>query len=212
MVVMIEPLVLSSAAAMVSMMRVFQERVVDPQHAAKFASPEPLCRRRADAMVTKIFAVGGRDVTDTTLSSIECLDPLTGEWSVVASMSTARCDHGVGVVDGKLYIVGGRDGTNSLSSVECFDSSTEEWSVVAPMSTPRHMHGVAVVDGKLYAVGGRDGTRLSSVECFDPSMGQWSAVAAMITARGGHGVAVVDGKLYAMGGYDATNTDLSSVE
>jgi hypothetical protein len=62
-------------------------------------------------------------------------------------MSSARFAHGVAVVDGKLYVVGGVDGTNTrLSSVECFDPSTGEWSVVAPMSTARFRHGVAVVD------------------------------------------------------------------
>ena len=47
-VVLREPLVQRSAAAMVSMVRVLQERAVDSEHAALFASPEPLCRRRAD--------------------------------------------------------------------------------------------------------------------------------------------------------------------
>jgi hypothetical protein len=209
-VVLTEPLVLSSTAALIPMMRVLQERTVGPTHAAKFASPEPLCRRRADAMVTKIFAVGGADSTDTALSSVECLDPLTGEWSVLAPMSTVRYAHGVAVVDGKIFAVGGKDGTNTrLSSVECFDPLTGVWSALAAMSTARSSHGVAVVDDKLYVAGGWD---LSSVECFDPSTGQWSAVAPMSTARYNHAVAVVDGKLYAAGGMDATNTVTGSVE
>jgi hypothetical protein len=145
-VVLREPLVQKSAAALLSMVRVLQERTVGPADAALFASPEPLCRRRADGMVTKIFAVGGYNGPNR-LSSMECLDLLTGQWSVVAAMSTARYDHGVAVVDGKLYAVGGVDDTNTpLSSVECFDPSTGQWSAVAPMSTARYSHGVAVVD------------------------------------------------------------------
>ena len=38
-----EPLVQRSAAALLSMVRVLQERTVAPQYAALFASPEPLC-------------------------------------------------------------------------------------------------------------------------------------------------------------------------
>jgi hypothetical protein len=136
-VVLREPLVLSSTAAMISMVRVLQERVAAPQHAALFASPEPLCRRRADAMVTKIFAVGGKDGTGT-VSSMVCLDPLTGGWDVVAPMITARYNHGVAAEDGKLYAVGGNDGTvTKLSSVECFDPSTGQWSAVVAMNTAR---------------------------------------------------------------------------
>ena len=88
----------SSAAAIAPMMRVLQERAVDPSQKAQFASPEPLCRRRADAMVTKIFAVGGFDGTNR-LSSVECFDPSTGQWSGVAAMSTARSYFGAAVVE-----------------------------------------------------------------------------------------------------------------
>ena len=140
-----EPLVQSSAAAIAPMMRVLQERAVDPSQKAQFASPEPLCRRRADAMVTKIFAVGGR-VGTNRLSSVECFDPSTGQWSGGVAMSTARNTHGVAMVDGKLYAVGGFDGTNRLSSVECFDPSTGQWSGVAAMSTARSYFGAAVVE------------------------------------------------------------------
>jgi N-acetylneuraminic acid mutarotase len=78
---------------------------------------------------------------------VECFDPSTGQWSAVAAMSTARGGHGVAVVDGKVYAVGGMNADEDpLSSVECFDPSTGQWSVVAPMSTARNVLGVGVVD------------------------------------------------------------------
>jgi hypothetical protein len=214
-VVLGEPLVQGSLPAVLSMMRVLRERTADPCQKAQFASPEPLCRRRADAMVTKIFAVGGKDDTNTKLSSVECFDPSTGQWNAVAAMSTVRYEHGVAVVDDKLYAMGGKDATGTkLSSVECFDPSTGQWNAVAAMNTARSSHGMAVMDDKLYVVGGvgATNTRLSSVECFDPSTAQWSVVAPMSTARSRHSVAVVDGKLYVVGGYDGAGTNLSSVE
>ena len=59
-------------------------------------------------------------------------------------MGTARCAHGVAVVGGKLYAMGGEDGTGTiLSSMESFDPSTGQWSAVADMSTARY--GLAVV-------------------------------------------------------------------
>jgi len=86
----------------------------------------------------KLYAVGGMDNTNTTLSSVECFDPSMGQWSAVAAMSTARAGHDVAVVDNKLCAVGGVDGTNTVtSSVECFDPSTGQWSAVAAMSTAR---------------------------------------------------------------------------
>ena len=36
-------------------------------------------------------------------------------------------------MDGKLYAVGGRDGSSCLSSVEVYDPHTDKWTVAAPM-------------------------------------------------------------------------------
>jgi hypothetical protein len=87
----------------------------------------------------KVDAVGRMDGTHAELSSVECFDPSTGQWSGVAAMSTVRFEHGVAVVDGKVYVTSGRDATiTKLSSVECFDPSTGQWSGVAGgMSTAR---------------------------------------------------------------------------
>jgi N-acetylneuraminic acid mutarotase len=63
-------------------------------------------------------------------------------------MSTARSCYGVAVVDGKLYVVGGVDGSNTIvSSVECLDPSTGQWSMMAgEMSTARAFFGGVAMD------------------------------------------------------------------
>ena len=174
----------------------------------------------------KLYVVGGTtpgnantnpDPGDDVLKSVECFDPLTGNWSSGVAMKTARAFHGVAVVDDNMYAVGGEDGDNiPINSVEYFDPSTKDWiKVVVPMKIARASLGVAVVDGKMYAVGGADDafTPLNSVECFDPSTKYWSSVVApMSTARADHGVAVVDGKIYAVGGQNNKKIPLKGVE
>jgi len=49
-------------------------------------------------------------------------------WSTVISMSCPRGGVGVAALGGKLYAVGGHDGTNYLSSVEEYDPLTD-WYV-----------------------------------------------------------------------------------
>ena len=49
----------------------------------------------------------GRYDGTRSLRSAECLDPLTGEWSAVASMSMYRSGAAAAVLDGMLYEVGG---------------------------------------------------------------------------------------------------------
>ena len=50
-------------------------------------------------------------------------------------MSTMRTCHSAAVLDGKLYVTGGR--YLGLSSVERYDPATNTWEVVASMSTVR---------------------------------------------------------------------------
>ena len=45
---------------------------------------------RSSSVGDKLYAVGGVDGTDTCLSSAECFDPSTNEWTAVADMSSAR--------------------------------------------------------------------------------------------------------------------------
>ena len=49
-------------------------------------------------------------------------------------MSAAREDAAAAVFDGKLYVMGGRDGQNELSSVEQYDQAKNEWVAMASMA------------------------------------------------------------------------------
>ena len=57
----------------------------------------------------RLYAVGGYDASDTTLSSVEAYNRSADTWPAVASMGTARCVLAVGVLSGRLYAVGGWD-------------------------------------------------------------------------------------------------------
>lgn len=59
-------------------------------------------------------------------------------WRQVATMSGRRLQFGVAVLDGRLYVVGGRDGLKTLNTVECYNPHSKSWSVMPPMSTHRH--------------------------------------------------------------------------
>ena len=90
------------------------------------------------------------------MDTVERWDPQARQWSYVASMSTARSTVGVAVLNGRLYAVGGRDGSSCLRTVECYDPHTNKWTSCAPMARRRGGVGVGVVNGFLYAVGGHD--------------------------------------------------------
>lgn len=66
-------------------------------------------------------------------------------WKQVATMSGRRLQFGVAVLDGRLYVVGGRDGLKTLNTVECYNPHSKTWSVMPPMSTHRHGLGEYLV-------------------------------------------------------------------
>jgi N-acetylneuraminic acid mutarotase len=127
------------------------------------------------------------------------------DWGIRAPMLIARSGHGLAAApNGKLYAVGGYDGTNFLNSVEEYDPATDSWTTKAPMKNRRVGPGVAVApNGKLYAAGGRDDvTRIFVTEEYDPATNTWTDKAAIPTHREAFGfAAAANGKLYAVGGF-----------
>ena len=119
---------------------------------------------------------------------------------------------GAGVIDGKLYAVGGFVDSAGFvvgtSVLEVYDPLSNEWTTKAPMPYASG-RAVGVVNASpCCAMGGQVAPQYESptfnyLQAYDPSTDTWSAKAPMPTARRALAVAVVNGKLYAIGG----NTD-----
>lgn len=160
------------------------------------------------ALGGKLYAIGGRGGTNESalniLSSMEVYDPATWLWTSAPSMTSARRNMGVGVLDGLIYVAGGQDGNlDSVSIMIVFDPSSNTWGTGASMNTARESFAFGVLGGKLYAIGGlsTSGDFLSSMESYDPASGQWTAgpdvnvpFGRVCIAAGSH-----QGKLYVVG-------------
>jgi hypothetical protein len=64
-------------------------------------------------------------------------------------------------VSGRIYAVGGSDGSHSLCSTEIYDPQKKTWTPGPNMTTARANVGIAVIGSRLYAVGGFSGTERS---------------------------------------------------
>ena len=88
------------------------------------------------------------------LSRVEVYDPATDAWEKRADMPGPRQTAGLGVVDGKIYVIGGwLPGDVGLSTVEVYDPAMDKWERKSDMPTARPAFGVSVVGGRIYAIG-----------------------------------------------------------
>ena len=107
-------------------------------------------------------------------------------------MLSKRCRLGVAALHGKIFAVGGYDGSSFLKSVEVFDPISNKWSMVAPMNVTRSRVAVVANMDRLWAIGGYDGMKnLSTVEMYNPETDEWTFVASMEAHEGGVGCGVI---------------------
>lgn len=154
-----------------------------------------------------VHVVGGLQSNDT-VSVHAIYDPATDAWTFGPDVPTAR-DHAAGaVIDGGLWVAGGRDGGifAVTDAVERFDPQTNTWTTFAAIPTAR-AGGAASVDaeGRWHVVGGEGNPDDASGvfaehEVYDPATDTWASRPPMLTPRHGMGAAFLDGVLYVPGG------------
>jgi N-acetylneuraminic acid mutarotase len=135
-------------------------------------------------------------------------------WEPKASLHQARAYLSVAVVDGKIYAIGGDNGSENVNlsvgigrsydlvaTNEEYDPTTDHWTTKASMPTPRALFGIATYQGKIYCIGGYNAnSNLSINEVYDPNTDTWSTKAAMPSPAYGVQANTVGTKIYVIGG------------
>jgi len=163
------------------------------------------CGRPA-ALFAAIFALSLGAGCGSDAPGSAC-DTSCGTWSAHAALSLGpRQEMGVAALDGRVYVVGGLDGSGqAVATVEAYDPGTDRWAQRASLPSPLHHVNVAAVGGKLYVVGGLTGssfTASGTTLVYDPALDSWAPLTSMPsgTQRGASGVAVLDGRIVVAGG------------
>lgn len=184
--------------------------------------PQPRAEGVVAAVDGKIYFIGGRVPASPEAAHIsahldtsraEALDVRSGRWERIPDAPTARNSAAAAVIDGKIYVVGGRqmvaqaDGRQhpvNLATLEVYDPAVKRWQTRAALPQAQGGLAAAAVGGKLYAFGGEQFVPSSKVFgeawVYDPATDRWSALPPMPTPRHGHGAAVVGNRIFLMGG------------
>ncbi|XP_075229233.1 influenza virus NS1A-binding protein homolog isoform X2 [Lycorma delicatula] len=156
-----------------------------------------------------LLVCGGYDRAEC-LRSVEIYNPLTNTWKELPPMKDARGRFNIAVVNGKVYAIGGCNGTTELATVECFGEGN--WKRVTPLPLARSNTGVCSLDGRIYCIGGWNGqVGIRQCDVFDPESQTWTSIAPLQTGRYQAGVCSFENKVWVAGGCDSWNC-LRSVE
>lgn len=164
----------------------------------------------------KVFLAGGiPGGAGDTVDDVSIFDLESGEWLEVpdeARHIPAPRDHGGGaIIQGRFYVVGGRDAGlhNVRDTAFILDLEDLEggWTTSdAVMPTARGGLSVAAIGTKIYTFGGEgnpeEGTDgvFDDVEVYDTETDDWEVLEPMDLPRHGTSAAVVDGRVYIPGG------------
>lgn len=138
------------------------------------------------------------------------------EWRKLGEMpQPARFSHEVAVLNGQLYVVGGKKyyGTgDTLNSVFRYDPLENSWVELAAMLQARCCFSLVVFQSKLYAIGGQchpDYT--DTVERYCPTANSWSYTCPLDLPLGGHVARVLAGEIFISGGLNNDYECVSSM-
>jgi N-acetylneuraminic acid mutarotase len=174
------------------------------------------------AIGNEIYVIGGcnslqgEDETiypGNKLNSVLVYDTLSDSWSFKTPLPTPRISLALGVVDGKIYAIGGSELKwndccfyfyLALDTNEVYNPINDSWETLSPMITPRHHVGVAVINDKIFVCGGNKNEDLwpavNIVEAYSPSTNTWESLALMPKRLTEFGITSVDDKFYIVGG------------
>jgi len=145
--------------------------------------------------------------------TVEMYNTATDTWTKKRDMPMLRHAFATAVVNGKIYVIGGRIHNNKLGAgaatglVEVYDPLTNRWEKGADMPTERGATDAVVVDGKIYVIGGYNwqwgplaDKFVTSIEEYNPKTDQWRELPDMPMLKFMFASVAIDNEIYTMGG------------
>jgi len=194
----------------------------------KALAPMPTKRGSPVAAVAgdKIYVIGGATTPPgsketavhparphVSVGAVEEYDPASNTWRQRTSMPTARNHATAGVVNGKIYVIGGRvgnafitAGSSNVDTVEEYDPATDTWgSARARMPSARSAMASGVYGGWIYVTGGEGQNAqmmytFRALEAYDPVNNRWTILPSMPVSRHGLASAVIGNRLHMVSG------------
>lgn len=135
---------------------------------------------------------------------MEAYNPGTNTWQTLAPIPVSTSYPAVAASNGKIFVIGGANGSTWLSNNQVYDIATNTWSAGAPIPSNRMGASAVAYNGRIYVSHGWNGVLMSSLAIYDIATNTWSTGANAPTARYQTGAGLANGKMYVVGGYTST--------
>lgn len=171
--------------------------------------PRPLNHSMAAGVNGRLYVIGGQQGNQSDparagfVNSVFEYDPAKNSWTPRAPMPTARSGGAAAVIDGKIYVAGGRPPRGHDFAV--YDPRQDGWTTLPNLPTQRNHLVAAAIDDKVYVAGGRfeggfRSEKSAALEVYDPKTNSWQTGARMPKPRGGVNGVAANGCLHVFGG------------
>jgi hypothetical protein len=151
----------------------------------------------------RLYVAGGL-ARGRPLTTVEAFDFGDGRWHDIAPLPEPREHIAGAVLDGALYVIGGRNAwTDSLPVVERYDPETDRWEQLPDLPVASGGLEAVPFDGAIIAMGGGDDRRrfvTPVVQRFEPATERWTEMPPMRSPRHGFAAARVDERIFTFGG------------
>lgn len=186
--------------------------------------PTPRIAPKTAVLSNEIYVFGGYDRKGPrgekrNKKIVEMYDTRTDTWVKKRNMPTLRDSFTTAVVNGKIYVIGGREHNKRFDEpmvtglVEVYDPLTNRWEKRADMPTKRGSTDAVVVDDKIYVLGGYTWRMVpglaerfvTRVEEYNPKINKWRKLRDMPMFKGWFATVAVDNEIYTLGGMNLEN-------
>jgi N-acetylneuraminic acid mutarotase len=157
-----------------------------------------------------LYVIGGTGGSSGATNAVEAYNPATDTWAALAPIPHPVYQGAIGVIDGKLYVVGGWDYPTSnipVRNLQIYNPATNTWGTGADMPILSGCSVAGVINRKLYVLTACDGYSgfRKFLHVYDPDSNSWTAKASPPNTHAYAGGGVIDGKFYVTGGFDGSN-------